>query len=127
MNEAYPHDDGAARRAVIETGRRMNASGINQGTSGNVSLRNTRGFTHSDLCTVGSLASHVSDCIAQLHQLLIGGFYGVGRMLATRFHPIVQLFHGSLAARLGVQVIEHAFQVGGGSPDELKETCFGVL
>ncbi|MCW6508011.1 class II aldolase/adducin family protein [Lichenifustis flavocetrariae] len=29
---------------MVETGRRMNASGINQGTSGNISIRNPHGF-----------------------------------------------------------------------------------
>ena len=44
MTDIATYDDGAARRAVIETGRRMNSAGINQGTSGNVSLRNPGGF-----------------------------------------------------------------------------------
>jgi L-fuculose-phosphate aldolase len=39
-----PEEDRAARLAVIETCRRMNALGINQGTSGNVSLRHGEGF-----------------------------------------------------------------------------------
>lgn len=37
-------DDLARRRAVIATCRAMNASGLNQGTSGNVSLREGGGF-----------------------------------------------------------------------------------
>ena len=43
---AFPtaEEDLAARLAVIETCRRMNALGINQGTSGNVSLRHGDGF-----------------------------------------------------------------------------------
>lgn len=40
----FSYDDEAARRAMVETGRRMNAAGINQGTSGNISLRNPHGF-----------------------------------------------------------------------------------
>ena len=38
------HDDLAQRRAMVDTCRRMNASGINQGTSGNISLRDGEGF-----------------------------------------------------------------------------------
>ena len=38
------HDDLAQRRAMVDTCRRMNASGINQGTSGNLSLRDDEGF-----------------------------------------------------------------------------------
>ncbi len=34
-----PHAMAARRRALIETCRAMNASGINQGTSGNASAR----------------------------------------------------------------------------------------
>jgi len=36
--------DAQLRAAVIETARRMNAAGINQGTSGNVSARTKNGF-----------------------------------------------------------------------------------
>ena len=38
------YDDLAARREMVKTCRRMNASGINQGTAGNLSLRNPHGF-----------------------------------------------------------------------------------
>ena len=37
-------DEAATRRAMVETGRRMNATGINQGTSGNISIRVPDGF-----------------------------------------------------------------------------------
>jgi L-fuculose-phosphate aldolase len=38
------YDDTKLRAAMVETCRRMNACGINQGTSGNLSARNPRGF-----------------------------------------------------------------------------------
>ncbi len=41
---AGSYDDLATRREMVETGRRMNASGINQGTAGNISIRNPKGF-----------------------------------------------------------------------------------
>src|SRR5215217_5030098 len=37
-------EDRAAREAMIATCRKMNASGLNQGTSGNLSLRVEEGF-----------------------------------------------------------------------------------
>lgn len=37
-------DDATLRREMVETCRKMNASGINQGTSGNISVRNAKGF-----------------------------------------------------------------------------------
>ncbi len=43
-SETKTYDDGATRRDMVETGRRMNASGINQGTAGNISIRNPTGF-----------------------------------------------------------------------------------
>jgi L-fuculose-phosphate aldolase len=42
--ESDLYDDLATRRAIVDTGRRMNASGINQGTAGNISIRNPAGF-----------------------------------------------------------------------------------
>jgi L-fuculose-phosphate aldolase len=39
-----PHDHPRLRRALIATARSMNALGINQGTSGNVSVRAGKGF-----------------------------------------------------------------------------------
>jgi L-fuculose-phosphate aldolase len=38
------YDDLAARSEMVETCRRMNESGINQGTAGNLSIRNPSGF-----------------------------------------------------------------------------------
>ncbi len=38
------YDDLAQRQEMVKTCRRMNASGINQGTAGNISLRNPHGF-----------------------------------------------------------------------------------
>ncbi len=38
------YDDAALREEMVATCRRMNASGINQGTSGNLSVRNPAGF-----------------------------------------------------------------------------------
>jgi L-fuculose-phosphate aldolase len=45
-------DEAALRREMVETCRRMNASGINQGTSGNLSVRSGEGF----LITPSSIA-----------------------------------------------------------------------
>ena len=39
-----PYDDMATRREMVATCRRMNDSGINQGTAGNLSIRNPAGF-----------------------------------------------------------------------------------
>jgi L-fuculose-phosphate aldolase len=39
-----PNDDGALRSEMVATCRRMNETGINQGTAGNLSVRNQAGF-----------------------------------------------------------------------------------
>ena len=47
------YDDLAVRREMVETGRRMNASGINQGTAGNISVRDRRRLPdHPDLAAL---------------------------------------------------------------------------
>ena len=50
-------DEAALRREMVDTARRMNASGINQGTAGNLSVRCADGF----LITPSSLPYDVDE------------------------------------------------------------------
>jgi len=61
-----------SRKAVIETCLAMNASGINQGTSGNVSLRGSKGF----LITASGVSYDAMTPDQVVEMDLDGGYYG---------------------------------------------------
>lgn len=96
------YDDSAVRGEMVETGRRMNASGINQGTAGNISIRNPHGF----LITPTSLPY---DRMApdDLVQMAFDGSYEGRRRPSSewRFHRDI------LAARQDVAVVLHCHSV----------------
>lgn len=76
-------NDAELRQEMVETCRRMNASGINQGTAGNVSVRNGAGF----LITPSSLPYDVMqpDDIVQMY--FDGSYDGARRPSSEwRFH-----------------------------------------
>ncbi len=96
------YDDGATRQAIVDTGRRMNASGINQGTAGNVSFRNPAGF----LITPTSLpydAMRPEDVV----QMTFDGSYEGARRPSSewRFHRDI------LQKRTDINVVLHCHSV----------------
>ncbi len=96
------YDDLAARREMVETGRRMNASGINQGTAGNISLRNPAGF----LITPTSLPYDQMEP-EDIVQMSFDGTYEGRRRPSSewRFHRDIQ------QARQDINVVLHCHSV----------------
>ena len=95
-------DDFAQRREVVETCRRMNASGINQGTSGNISLRNTGGF----LVTPTSLPYDVMTPEDLVQMRFDGSHEGKRRPSSEwRFHRDI------LQARPEINVVLHCHSI----------------
>lgn len=94
--------DSALRQELVETCRRMNASGINQGTAGNISVRNAAGF----LITPSSLpydAMQPSDIV----QMYFDGTYEGQRRPSSewRFHRDI------LQSRQDVNAVVHCHSV----------------
>lgn len=96
------YDDAATRRDMVDTGRRMNASGINQGTAGNISIRNPAGF----LITPTSLPYDQMEP-ADLVQMSFDGSYEGRRRPSSewRFHRDI------LASRHDIDVVLHCHSV----------------
>jgi L-fuculose-phosphate aldolase len=96
------YDDAATRREMVETGRRMNASGINQGTAGNISIRNPDGF----LITPTSLPYDQMQP-ADLVQMAFDGTYEGRRRPSSewRFHRDI------LQNRTDIAVVLHCHSV----------------
>jgi L-fuculose-phosphate aldolase len=94
--------DAALRREVVETCRRMNASGINQGTAGNTSVRNDAGF----LITPSSLAYDLM-MPEDIVQMFFDGTYAGERRPSSewRFHRDI------LAARSDADCVLHCHSV----------------
>ncbi|KAA6488662.1 class II aldolase [Agrobacterium sp. ICMP 7243] len=96
------YDDRRQREAMVETCRKMNASGINQGTAGNVSIRNPTGF----LITPTSLPydEMKPDDLVQMN--FDGTYEGRRRPSSEwRFHRDI------LAARDDIDVVLHCHSV----------------
>ncbi len=72
MTKIVHHPDIALRRAIIDTCLTMNASGLNQGTSGNVSARNEAGF----LVTPSGIPYAQMDPAQIVQMDLDGGYLG---------------------------------------------------
>lgn len=94
--------DAALRREIVDTCRRMNASGLNQGTAGNISVRNEAGF----LVTPSSLpydAMGPEDIV----QMYFDGSYDGARRPSSewRFHRDI------LAARDDIDSVFHCHSV----------------
>ena len=95
-------DDLARRHEVVDTCRRMNASGINQGTSGNISLRNAAGF----LVTPTSLPYDRMQPEDLVQMAFDGSYEGRRRPSSEwRFHRDI------LHARPDVNVVLHCHSV----------------
>jgi L-fuculose-phosphate aldolase len=94
-------NDADLRRGMVDTCRRMNASGINQGTAGNLSVRTERGF----LITPSSLPYETMQP-EDLVEMDFDGTY-VGRRPSSewRFHRDI------LRARTDVDVVLHCHSV----------------
>lgn len=94
--------DSAIRQEMVDTCRKMNASGLNQGTAGNISVRNEAGF----LVTPSSLPYDVmtADDIVQMY---VDGTYEGARRPSSewRFHRDI------LAARPDVNSVFHCHSV----------------
>lgn len=96
------YDDDALRREMVATCRRMNETGINQGTAGNLSVRNPRGF----LITPTSLPYDRMEP-EDLVQMSFDGSYEGGRRPSSewRFHRDIQ------EARTDIEVVLHCHSV----------------
>lgn len=96
------HDDLAQRRAMVDTCRRMNASGINQGTAGNISLRDGDGF----LITPTSLPYDRMEPEDLVRMSFDGTYEGRRRPSSEwRFHRDI------LAARRDIDVVLHCHSI----------------
>lgn len=98
MNPANPtpEDDGL-RRAMVETCRKMNVAGLNQGTAGNLSLRHGDGF----LITPSSLPYDIMEPADIVAMSWDGTYEGRRPSSEWRFHRDI------LQARPDVNVVLH--------------------
>ena len=95
-------DDDALRREMVATCRAMNASGINQGTAGNISIRNDKGF----LITPTSLPYDVMDPEDVVQMDFDGTYEGARRPSSEwRFHRDI------LQSRPDVDCVVHCHSV----------------
>jgi L-fuculose-phosphate aldolase len=96
------NDDLSLRRDMVATCRRMNASGINQGTAGNISIRNPEGF----LITPTSLPYDLMEP-EDLVQMYFDGTYEGRRRPSSewRFHRDI------LQARQDINVVLHCHSI----------------
>lgn len=94
--------DAALRREMVDTCRKMNASGLNQGTAGNISVRNDAGF----LVTPSSLPYDVMEP-GDIVQMYFDGSYDGARRPSSewRFHRDI------LAARDDINSVFHCHSV----------------
>ncbi len=89
------------RQAMVETCRKMNASGINQGTAGNLSLRVANGF----LITPSSLAYDVMQPQDIVEMAFDGTYAGRRPSSEWRFHRDI------LKARTDIDVVLHCHSI----------------
>jgi L-fuculose-phosphate aldolase len=95
-------DDPALRRQMVATCRSMNASGINQGTAGNISIRNEHGF----LITPTSLPYDQMEAEDLVQMAFDGTYEGRRRPLSEwRFHRDI------LQARHDINVVLHCHSI----------------
>ena len=95
-------DDSVQRRAMVDTCRRMNASGINQGTAGNISLRDRDGF----LITPTSLPYDRMEPEDLVRMSFDGSYEGRRRPSSEwRFHRDI------LASRQDIDVVLHCHSI----------------
>lgn len=96
------YDDNALREEMVATCRRMNATGINQGTAGNLSVRNPKGF----LITPTSLPYDVMQPKDLVQMDFDGTFEGERRPSSEwRFHRDI------LASRQDINCVLHCHSV----------------
>jgi L-fuculose-phosphate aldolase len=94
--------DVALRREIVETCRKMNASGLNQGTAGNISVRNEAGF----LVTPSSLPYDMMQPEDVVQMYFDGTYEGARRPSSEwRFHRDI------LAAREDINSVFHCHSV----------------
>ncbi len=89
------------RRQMVETCRKMNASGINQGTAGNLSVRHGEGF----LITPSSMAYDIMEAEDLVEMGWDGTYAGRRPSSEWRFHRDI------LRARADVEVVLHCHSV----------------
>jgi L-fuculose-phosphate aldolase len=95
-------DDDALRREMVATCRAMNASGINQGTAGNISVRNATGF----LITPSSLPYDTMEPSDIVQMYFDGSYEGERRPSSEwRFHRDI------LASRPDADCVVHCHSV----------------
>lgn len=99
MSQSFPQSSAALRAEIIATCRRMNDSGVNQGTSGNVSVRTgENGF----LVTPSGIPYHVMTPDQIVDMRFDGSYYGPCRPTSEwRFHRDI------LAARRDIDTVIH--------------------
>ena len=96
------NDDDALRRDMVAACRAMNASGINQGTAGNISLRNAKGF----LITPSSLPYDTMASADIVQMYFDGSFEGERRPSSEwRFHRDI------LQSRPDIDCVVHCHSV----------------
>lgn len=96
------YDDNALREEMVAICRRMNASGINQGTAGNMSVRNPKGF----LITPTSLPYDVMQPQDLVQMYFDGSYEGERRPSSEwRFHRDI------LASRQDIECVLHCHSV----------------
>lgn len=96
------YDDNAQREEMVEICRRMNASGINQGTAGNMSVRNPKGF----LITPTSLPYDAMQPRDLVQMYFDGSYEGERRPSSEwRFHRDI------LASRQDIECVLHCHSV----------------
>jgi L-fuculose-phosphate aldolase len=96
------YDDNALREDMVAICRRMNASGINQGTAGNVSVRNPKGF----LVTPTSLPYDMMQPKDLVQMYFDGSYEGERRPSSEwRFHRDI------LASRKDIECVLHCHSV----------------
>ncbi len=96
------HDESRLRREMVETCRRMNSMGINQGTSGNLSARLHEGF----LITPTSLPYDEMQPHDLIHMQFDGSYVGPRRPSSEwRFHRDI------LKARSDMNVVLHCHSI----------------
>jgi L-fuculose-phosphate aldolase len=96
------YDDGALREEMVATCRSMNATGINQGTAGNISIRNPTGF----LITPTSLPYERMQPDDLVQMYFDGSFEGARRPSSEwRFHRDI------LQSRTDINCVLHCHSV----------------
>ncbi|RTE95250.1 hypothetical protein D6B98_03990 [Bradyrhizobium sp. LVM 105] len=110
-------DELAKRQAIIDACRRMNALGINQGTSGNISVRHvdgllvtpTFGTAESSEHAVRALEGRLA-CLLDHHGMIaVGKTLDKAMWLAVEVETLARQYHGCL--QIGQPPLLHSAEI----------------